>query len=106
MIGILLFVPRFLKVVYENLTTVIGCCIAIALNSVNLMVFESDLSLNNINKLNLSSLYFCLVSVLAPRWRKSAKRKRKVGKDFLHSITLIVPPSNQAANLYVILLPV
>lgn len=57
MIGILLFVPRFLKVVYENLTTVIGCCIAIALNSVNLMVFESDLSLNNI-KLNLSSLYF------------------------------------------------
>lgn len=57
MIGILLFVPRLLKVVYENLTTVIGCCIAIALNSVNLMVFESDLSLNNI-MLNLSSLYF------------------------------------------------
>lgn len=57
MIGILLFVSRFLKVVYEKLTTVIGCCIAIALNSVNLMVFESDLSLNNV-KLNSSSLYF------------------------------------------------
>ena len=57
MIGILLFVSRFLKVVYENFTTIIGCCIAIALNSVNLMVFESDLSLNNV-KLNSSSLYF------------------------------------------------
>ena len=42
MIGILLFVPRFLKVVYENLTTIIDGCVAIALNSVNLMVFESD----------------------------------------------------------------
>ena len=51
MIGILLFVRRFLKAVYENLITVIGCCIAIALNSVNLMVFVSHVSLNNI-KLN------------------------------------------------------
>lgn len=42
MIGILLFVPRFLKVVYENLTMIIDGCVAIALNSVNLMVFESD----------------------------------------------------------------
>ena len=61
MIGILPFVPRFLKVVYENLATIIDCCVAIALNSVNLMVFESDfiydLSSNNI-KLNLSSVYF------------------------------------------------
>ena len=61
MIGILLVVPRFLKVVYENLATIIDCCVAIALNSVNLMVFESDfiydLSSNNI-KLNLSSVYF------------------------------------------------